>query len=99
MCVCLCVSVCACMCVCLCVCVHRSCWDGASCTCTGFTYVFGDSSGKTRDRQGQLGRVGVPWDDTHYHQLQTEGEGGAKVRLPKSIGSGALSAETGEVSV
>ena len=55
---------------------------------TGFTYVFGESS-KTRDRQGQLGRVGVSSDDTHYLPLQAsvEGEGGGRMRLPKSANS------------
>ena len=92
-----------------CVHTHRSCqvragWCQLHCICAGFTYVFGDSSAKTRDRQGQLGRVGVAWDGTHYHQLQVsaEGEGGVKMRLPKSASSahsGASSGEAVEVSV
>lgn len=65
-------------------------------TCPGFTYVFGDSSAKTRDRQGQLGRVGVAWDDAHYNQVSAEGEGGMKMRLSKSATNPHLGTSPGE---
>ena len=64
--------------------------------------MFGDSSAKTRDRQGHLGRVGVVWDDAHYNQALTEGEAGVKPRTSKPATtphSGTSPGEAVEVSV